>query len=171
MPLQIFDEQFRRRPGRYLAQAALAAVVIALLTGFYPALLDTPVLLAALGASTFLAATIPHSPMTSSRRLVGGYFCGAAVGVGCQWLLTCCGRLDGAFWSSGAMQAALAGLGVAAVLLLMVILDMEHAPAASITLGLVLDHPGAANVLYVLGAIVLLAAVKRVFRPLMIDLW
>jgi CBS-domain-containing membrane protein len=127
------------------------------------------VLLAALGASTFVAFTLPHMPLSNTRHLVGGYLVGAAVGGVCQTLLLA-GVLESMGIPHDAGRTLLAGVGVGVSMLAMVVLDMEHAPAASITLGLILDHPVPANIVYVVAGIIVLATVKRLLKPVMIDL-
>jgi CBS-domain-containing membrane protein len=166
--IRLFDAGFRRDPARFIIQPALAVMIIMLLMSFHN-LLSSVALLAALGASTFVALTMPHAAMSAPRKLIGGYACGAAVGAGCYFLLAS-GWLERLGADPALARVVLAGLGVGLAIFLMVILDMEHAPAASIALGLVLDawHPW--NVAYVMGGIILLVLFKQWLRPLIRDL-
>ena len=166
--IRILDEKFRRSPGKFIVQAGLAVTTIMLLMGFHT-LLESVALLAALGASSFIVFTVPHAPASGPRRLVGGYVCGVTVGVVCQ-LVVVSGWLDAVGLNAEAATTFLAGLGVGLAILLMVIFDMEHAPAASIALGLILGQWHPWNIAYVMGGIIVLSAVKWALRPLMIDL-
>jgi len=168
MPIRVYDQKFRSRPGKYLLQSGLATAAIILLVAFRQ-LVETPALLASLGASCFIAFTMPHMRISTPRHLVGGYLCGAVAGGVCQALL------HSAWMETSGIHVAvastvLAGVAVGVSIFLMVILDFEHAPAAGIALGLVLGKPVPANILYVVGAIIVLAGLKTLFRRWMIDL-
>jgi CBS-domain-containing membrane protein len=168
MALRIFDEKFREHRAKYILQCVLAVLVIALLMGFR-VFVDSVALLAALGASSCVAFTMPHQPASNMRHLIGGYVCGAAVGGVCQTLLLS-GWISPEMVDPYVVQCVLAGVAVGLAILLMVIMDMEHAPAAAVALGLVLDKPVPENILYVLGGITILALLKRLLQPVMIDL-
>lgn len=168
MALRIFDEKFRAHRGKYLFQCLLAVLVIALLMGFR-VFVDSVALLAALGASSCVAFTMPHKPASNMRHLLGGYLIGTAVGGLCQTALLR-GWVFPEMVDPYIVHCILAGVAVGVTILLMVIMDMEHAPAAAIALGLVLDKPVPENILYVLGGIAVLASLKRLLQPVMIDL-
>ena len=168
MSIRVFDEAFKQHPVAFIFQSALAVVAIMLLMLLHD-LLSSVALIAALGASCFVAFTMPHASLSEPRKLVGGYVCGVSVGTACYFLLQS-GWLEHLGTDFQTARIMLAGLGVGLAIFMMVILDMEHAPAASIALGLVLDQWHPWNVAYVLGGIVVLAALKQVLRPIMRDL-
>ena len=168
MTIRVYDEKFRRQPGKYLLQSSLATLSIILLVAFRQ-FVETPALLASLGASCFIAFTMPHMRISSPRHLVGGYLCGAMAGGLCQTLLHSA-WMETTGIGFALASTVLAGVAVGVSILLMVILDFEHAPAAGIALGLVLEKPVPANILYMVGAIIILATLKTLFRRWMIDL-
>ena len=168
MTIRVYDEKFRRQPGKYLLQSGLATLAIILLVAFRQ-LVETPALLASLGASCFIAFTMPHMRISSPRHLVGGYLCGAMAGGVCQTLLhSAWMETTGIDFAVG--STVLAGVAVGVSVLLMVILDFEHAPAAGIALGLILDKWRVENIAYVVGGIVLLCMVRRLLKPILRDL-
>lgn len=168
MRFTILDDGFRRDPRPFFLQSAIAAFIVMVLMVLHQ-VLPSPALIAALGASSFVAFTMPNVPLSSPRRLIGGYACGVIVGVAChfvlqwQWLLA-------AGLPEETARIALAGLSVGLGVLTMVALDMEHAPAASIVLGLVLDEWRPWNILYVMAGIIVLAVLKELVRPILRDL-
>jgi CBS-domain-containing membrane protein len=66
--------------------------------------------------------------------------------------------------------ALFGSIAVFFAILLMVILDTEHPPAAGIALGLVLNSFDINTIMFVIAAIVLITIVKNTLKPFMIDL-
>ncbi|EEF78733.1 hypothetical protein MDMS009_2906 [Methylophaga thiooxydans DMS010] len=52
-----------------------------------PYLMFNPVVLASMGASTFLLFAVPHSPLAQPWQLLAGHLCAAFIGVGCCKLI------------------------------------------------------------------------------------
>ena len=70
------DRHFRRGDiKRYAMQCGLAGVVVLVLLFVLDAVTQT-VLIAALGASTFIAFAVPRSLHSAPRNLIGGYVVG-----------------------------------------------------------------------------------------------
>ncbi|HHE04885.1 MAG TPA: HPP family protein, partial [candidate division WOR-3 bacterium] len=61
-------------------------------------------------------------------------------------------------------------LSVGISLFLMAITDTEHPPAAGMALGLVINTWDYNTLLFIVGAVVVMYSVKRILRPLMVDL-
>jgi len=134
--MRVFDSKFKDNIFRYLLQCLLAAVIIFIV--FF--LVDTffnMTIVASLGASTFIAFTMPHANTSRPRYLIGGYTVGATCGTLMNflsnYLISANVQLPGL--SSYAFTCALA---VGLAMFLMTILDFEHPPAAALALGLVL---------------------------------
>ncbi len=64
---------------RYALQCSLATVVVLILLVALDAVTQT-VLIAALGASTFIAFAVPRSLVSSPRCMIGGYLIGIIAG-------------------------------------------------------------------------------------------
>ncbi len=163
-----FDRNFRQRPAQFFFQCALAGLAITLGMVMHD-LLASKALLASLGASCFLAFTSPHAPVSRPRRMIGGYACGAASGALCS-LLAKGEWLQGVPVDPVLSLALVAGLGVALAMFLMVLRNAEHAPAAGVALGLVIDEWQLWNLLYVMAGIGILTLAKVLLRRVMADL-
>jgi CBS-domain-containing membrane protein len=164
----MFDRGFRKHKARYVLQCALAtlAVLIVLL------ILDTisnTVIIAALGASSFIVFAMPGERVSRSRFLIGGYLVGTASGVLCHYL-----SVSPLFAQISALQgyvdAVFGALAVGLATFAMVITNTEHPPAAGLALGFVLDEWSHFTIVVVIVGIVLLAAIRRLLQPILIDL-
>ena len=152
---------------RYLLQCGLATVVVL----FILLVLDTftqTVLIAALGASTFIAFAVPRSVHSDPRHMIGGYFIGMVAG----GLL---GLLEQAlhFGSVAATHQEMVVFGALATgvaMFLMVITRTEHPPAAALALGLVINAWDWPTLAFIMGGIVFLSVVKQIVMPYLMDL-
>lgn len=169
--MKLFDAKFRRYMPRYLAQTLLATVSV-LATLLILHAITQAALAAALGASTFIAFTMPNKQASRPRYLIGGYVCGTAAGLA-SWALMTHG---GAAWIAqlGVRQLPMATFGALAVglaMLAMVVTDTEHPPAAGLALGYVLSTELTwMTVLTVLIGIVTIAMIKRALKSTLKDL-
>jgi CBS-domain-containing membrane protein len=164
----MLDRRFRSHAKRYVLQSGLAtlAVLVVLL------ILDTisnTVIIAALGASSFIAFAMPKARTSRPRYLIGGYVVGTVSGVLCYFLSVLPffaqvpvvqDRLDVVF---GALSVGLA-------IFTMVVTNTEHPPAAGLALGFVLNEWNVFTVIVVVVGIVSLSIIKRLLEPLLVDL-
>jgi CBS-domain-containing membrane protein len=162
------DEQFKKNKGRYFFQCFLVFLVMLVLL-FVLDFLPHAALVASLGASAFIAFAIPHKQVARPRFLIGGYLVGILVGSGCcgisriPWPETLAAAEPYADELFGALAVGLA-------MLVMVVTDTEHPPAAGIALGLVIEEWSLRTVAVALVGIVLLAVLKSLLRPILRDL-
>jgi CBS-domain-containing membrane protein len=164
----MLDQGFRKHKARYVLQCALAtlAVLIVLL------ILDTisnTVIIAALGASSFIVFTMPGERVSRARFLIGGYLVRTASGVLCHYLSV---SLLFAQFSAlqGRSDVVFGALAVGLATFAMVITNTEHPPAAGLALGFVLNEWSYFTVVVVVVGIVLLAVIRRLLQPILIDL-
>jgi CBS-domain-containing membrane protein len=152
---------------RYVMQCALATAAVLTLLLILDAFTQT-VLIAALGASTFIAFAVPRSLHSDPRHMIGGYIVGICAG-GLMGMLN-----DAvAFTSPAADHALVIALGALATglaMFLMVITKTEHPPAAALALGLVLNEWDWQTLAFIVGGIVVLTIVKQLVMPLLMDL-
>ncbi|HUS46288.1 MAG TPA: HPP family protein [Phycisphaerae bacterium] len=160
------DEKFRANKARYIFQCGLATASVLAVLLVLDAFSNAAVI-ASLGASSFVAFTMPRSDVSRPRFLVGGYVVGVAAGSLCYWLslLAWPGPLipKHSYILFGALAVGLA-------IFAMVVTNTEHPPAAGVALGLVLGEWHGLTVVVILVGIVALSAVKRLLRPVLIDL-
>ena len=152
---------------RYAIQCSLATVVVLILLFVLDAVTQT-VLIAAFGASTFIAFAVPRSLHSSPRYLIGGYVVGMFAGTVMSSLLTALGFTDIVFghW----VMILFGALATGIAMFLMVITRTEHPPAAALALGLVLNEWDGLTLLVILIGVAALSFIKRLVLPLLMDL-
>lgn len=165
---RILDPKFRLHKRRYLLQCLLATVAVFVVLSLLDALHQT-VLVAALGASAFIAFTMPHIEASRPRYLLGGYL--VAIVVGCS-----ASGAEGALASSvpqaltGLVPLACAALATGVAMLIMVSTDTEHPPAAALALGFVLNDWDPLTAVTVFAGVLAIALIKESIKGAMIDL-
>ena len=162
------DRHFRRESfKRYALQCGLAGLVVLILLLILDAVTQT-VLIAALGASAFIAFAVPRSLHSDPRHMIGGY----AIGMLAGCLMA---ALESAMniQSAGAAHAVMVIFGAMAISLAMftmVVTRTEHPPAAALALGLVLNEWDLLTLAVVLAGITALSLIKRLILPMLLDL-
>lgn len=152
---------------RYALQCSLATLVVLILLVALDAVTQT-VLIAALGASTFIAFAVPQSTVSSPRCLVGGYLVGIFAG-------SILSALNGTISISDPVMAEVSmivfgALATGIAMFLMVVTKTEHPPAAALALGLVLNEWTALTLVVVVIGVVVLSISKRLILPHLMDL-
>ncbi len=165
--LNLEDRVGSRRLRRYILQCSLATLfVLALLL-----LLDTvtqTVLIAALGASTFIAFAVPRSLQSGPRYLIGGYAVGIAVGCLMGSLNAIADFTDPAIAHS--VMVLFGALATGFTMFSMVITKTEHPPAAALALGLVLNEWSLLTLVVVFSGALGLSLCKQLVLPFLLDL-
>lgn len=161
------DRHLRRNNlKRAVLQCGLAGAVVLVLLLVLDAVTQT-VLIAALGASAFIAFAVPRSLHSSPRHLVGGYIVGILTGSLMDWLNTLI-ALSGP--AEHAVMVIFGALAISVAMLAMVITRTEHPPAAALALGIVLNEWNLLTLGVVLAGIVVLSIIKRLVLPMLLDL-
>jgi len=166
--MRILDRRFHKHVARYLLQCALATLaVLAILL-----VLDVithAVIIASLGASSFIAFAMPHTNASRPRYLVGGYVCGTVSGVAMHALAEAVGDpVLGPWTIRGDVLFGAASVGLA--IFLMVITDTEHPPAAGLALGVVLAEWHTLALIVPIVGIVALSVARLAMKPILINL-
>jgi CBS-domain-containing membrane protein len=163
-----FDEKFKHNKVTYFFQTVLtttAMFIVLLLLDFF----SNAVLVAALGASCFIAFAMPHRDISSPRYMIGGYAVGALTGAACAYAAS--SFLINTLPIAPAFHYVFFGaLAVGSAMFFMVLTDTEHPPAASLSLGLVLGHSDLQTIAIVLFGIASLSLIKEILKPLLKDL-
>lgn len=166
--MRITEGGFREKPRRCILQCTLATVTVLGIFFFLDVLLRST-LVSSLGASTFIAFAMPHSRPARSRALVGGYM------VGTLWGTLCSLAADYSVVVSMGLTPrtrliVFGALAIGLAILTMLATDTGHPPAAGLALGFVADPWNERTVLFVLGAISLLALARYLLRNTLVDL-
>lgn len=164
--MAIFDEKFCRNKLRYIGQCLLATLSI-LLVLLALGVMSNAVVAASLGATAFIAFTMPHRQVCRPRYVLGGYLVGVAAGLACH-------GLAGAAWPailSGVEPKLIFGaLAVGLAIFAMVVTNTEHPPAAALALGLVLRGASVTIVVVSLAGVAGMLLVQRALKRFLIDL-
>jgi CBS-domain-containing membrane protein len=137
----------------YIFQSLLASLsVFTLLIVLH---LQNVVVVASIGATAFIVFAMPDDITAKSRNVIAGQL----VGFGCGAL---CALIPHAHFLSSALICSLAvGLSI----LIMVVTDTEHPPAAGTALGVALSGFSPTLLLSVLTSIIALSLLHRGLRP------
>jgi CBS-domain-containing membrane protein len=162
------DRHIRRESfKRYALQCGLAGFIVLVLLLILDAVTQT-VLIAALGASAFIAFAVPRSPHSGPRSMIGGY----AIGMVAGCLMA---TLESAINVQGvgaahAVMVVFGAMAISSAMFAMVVTRTEHPPAAALALGLVLNEWDLLTLAVVMAGIVALSLTKRLVLPMLLDL-
>ena len=148
-------------------QCALAGACVFILLIVLDAVTQT-VLIAALGASAFIAFAVPLSLHSSPRHMIGGYVVGIVSGCSMSTLFT---AMDLTSTIGANADVIICGaLATSMAMFLMVVTRTEHPPAAALALGLVLNEWSLLTIAVVLAGVIGLSIIKRAVLPMLMDL-
>ncbi len=160
---RLIDRKFRRRWKTYLLQCGLATLALMLILLVMDVVLHTAIIVA-IASSAFIVFVIPHSASSIPQRLLGGHIVAIMVGVSLSslYLIPTVGEVAA---NSHVIVDLMAVVSVGLSILLMVLTNTEHPPAAGTALGLVIGGWDPSAVLFVLLGSIVLTVVHTVLRP------
>ncbi len=166
--MKFFDEHFKDNKIKYVLQCGLATVIV---LGVLVALrtLGETVIVAALGASSFIAFTMPHKEVSQPRLLIGGYIVGMLMGSGCHFLSNHYLLTHIAFINQYSHQI-FGSIAVGSAMFVMAITETEHPPAAGIALGFVLNGWNLVEVEVIIAGIAMITVLKLFLKRFLINL-
>jgi CBS-domain-containing membrane protein len=161
------DRHFRREDFiRYALQCGLAGLVVLVLLLVLDAVTQT-VLIAALGASAFIAFAVPRSLHSGPRHMIGGYVVGILAG---SLMATLNTLIDVSANADHAVMVIFGAIAISLAMFTMVVTRTEHPPAAALALGLVLNEWSLLTLLVVLSGVIALSVIKQLVLPALLDL-
>ena len=161
------DRHFRRDDlKRYTMQCGLAGLAVLVLLLVLDAVTQT-VLIAALGASAFIAFAVPRSPHSGPRHMIGGYVAGIFAG---SLMAILKALIDVSAISDHALMVIFGAIAISLAMFTMVVTRTEHPPAAALALGLVLNDWNLLTLIVVLSGVVGLSIIKQLVMPALLDL-
>ena len=166
--MRVFDEKIKTHLKNYVFQCLLAAFTLLAVLIFLNVLTETAII-AALGASAFIVFTMPNMYSSDPRRLIGGYIIGIIVGVVFYFISTS-NYVEILFLNGDTSLIVFGALAVGISILLMTITNTEHAPAAGIALGLVINQWTPVTIAFIFCAMLWMAGVRKLLKPYLIDL-
>jgi len=155
-----------RQKERYLAQAALAAVALAVVLAIESTLSHVAIV-TAVASSAVIIFTVPHSRQSAPRRVLGGHAVAIVVGLAAAAIIH---EALGEPYEATLPTGIAASIAVGASMLIMAATDTEHPPAAGTVLGLTLAPDPLSSGLVVILAAAALSAIRNLCRRWLIDL-
>ncbi len=123
-------------------------------------------IIASLGATAFTVFSMPRSYAAEPRRVIGGYGFGIAVGLLCHLSM----RWSTSLVAEETTLVVFGSLAVALAIFAMAATNTEHAPAAGIALGLVVNTWSTGTLAFVVAAMLWMAAVRYLLRSHLMNL-
>ena len=166
--MKFFDSKFTENKLHYIVQCLLATLAIFIVLLLLDFISDGAVI-AAFGASSFILFLMPKVKSSSPRYLIGSYFVGVAIGCLCHYL-SLIPILDDIKIITDNITIIFGALAVGITMFIMVIVDVEHPPAAGLALGLVFDGFNHTTVIVAIVGIITLVIIKELLKKYMINL-
>jgi CBS-domain-containing membrane protein len=152
---------------RYAVQCLLATGVVLILLLVMDAVTQT-VLIAALGASAFIAFAVPRSTVSGPRHLIGGYLVGIVAG---SFMTLLHSILEFGHDSIPHTDMVIfCALATGLAMFLMVVTRTEHPPAAALALGIVMSEWDLLTMVMVMSGAIALSLIKQLILPMLMDL-
>jgi len=167
----ILDKKFKNNSLKYIFQCILASLTVLAILIFLD-VLNEAALITALGASAFIVFTMPSQYSSDPRRLIGGYVVGLFVGF-IFYIISTSRITDIINNITGISSASLIIFGSIAVgfsIFIMAVTNTEHAPAAGIALGLVINNWDYLTIIFIILAIVWFVSIKIILKKYLMDL-
>jgi len=166
--MEIIDKSFVGKPKSYIIQGLMATAVTAIIL-YFVEVLTHAVIVAALGASTFIVFAMPHSITAQPRRLIGGHIVGLICGTLCYYAFLT-GPLRELAANSEFIFYISCALSVGLSIFLMTITNTEHPPAAATAISVVVYGWSYQITMFVLLSAIGLATARRLLRSRLVDL-
>jgi len=164
----IFDKKFKKNRLKYIFQCFLATLTIFAVLIFLD-VLNEAALITALGASAFIVFTMPTQYSSDPRRLIGGYIVGLIVGF-MFFLLSISTSSNQIFENEITLLVIFGAISVGFAVFIMAVTNTEHAPAAGIALGLVINKWDYLTIIFIILAILWLAGIRIILKNYFMDL-
>jgi len=165
--MQLLDVKFSRLKRQYVLQCLLATVcvlaVLIILDGMSQA-----AIIASLGATAFIVFALPKTDASRPRVVIPGYLIGAIAGTACHWLAEI--DMTGHPPTERYLTIALAAFAIGLTIFLMTVTNTEHAPAAGVALGLVIQRWSLRTLAVVMVGVIVLCVTKWLLRRWLRDL-
>jgi CBS-domain-containing membrane protein len=161
----IFDPDFRQKLPHYAFQCALAAISLVFILVIGNTIARTAIVVG-IASSAYTVFVIPHSIAATPRRVIGGHI----VAIVTSSLLIGSVSITSTDTLGIVTTEILAAISVGIAILIMVITDTEHPPAAGTSLGLIFNHFGLESIMFVVFSAVILSIIRLILKDKMVNL-
>ncbi len=160
--MRILDPKFVHNARPYVLQCIFATLLIFAML-FLIDSISSMTIVASLGASAFIAFTMPHANVSRPRYLIGGYVIGAFSGIAMHFFYHMLLEMDIQILGHSPHILACA-LAVGFAIFLMTITNFEHPPAAALAMGLVIEKKLFITAGVAIFTIILVAFIKTLIK-------
>ena len=167
--LKFIDDKFLKNKRSYLFQCLLATISIFWIL-FVLDIISDKIVIASLGASSFITFTMPNTQSSRPRYLIGGYLVGIFTGslfYFLKYISSSTIYLPAVIQSSETLFGALA---IGTAIFLMTITNTEHPPAAALSLSIIIEGFHLHTIFSAFVGIVSLCIVKKLLKKHLINL-
>ena len=155
-----FDIKFRKYKKNYILQCLLIFACITAVMLLYE--LVGGVVVASLGATSFILFVTPHTNGSRARYVIGGYMSAVVVGSVTRAGFAYVSALD--FAAQNFVLILLYAAAVAITSFIMIIANLEHPPAAALALGLTADTSHNLTAFAALAGVIILCVIRAVLK-------
>ena len=166
--LIIFDKKFKKNKLKYLAQCFLATITILAVLIFLDVLNETAII-TALGASAFIVFAMPTQYSSDPRRIIGGYFVGLIVGF-IFFVISNSNFIINLLENQTTILVLFGSIAVGVSIFIMAVTNTEHAPAAGIALGLVINKWDYLTIVFIIIAVFWFVGIQILLKKYLMDL-
>lgn len=163
----IIDEKFKDHKSNFILQCLLATISLTIVLLFLDIIKESAII-TALGASSFIVFAMPHRYTSQDKRIIGGYIVGLSIGF--VFYLISISSLLTILLSPRLIIIFSAAAAVGISIFIMVIFNVEHAPACGVALGIVINEWTYQTIIFIIGAVLWILLVRRIFKNWFIDL-
>ena len=164
----LVDRRAKGRFGQYLFQCGLGTLTLVVILLIEDAFLHAAIVVA-VGSTVFIVFIIPDSVAATPRRVIGGHVMAIIFGSAFAFMLLVPG-LEALAADYRYVRVIAASLAVGISMLVMVLTNTEHPPAAGTALGLIFPGWELSTVMFIVLRALALSALRILLRPRMINL-
>ena len=165
---RLVDRRAKGRFGQYLFQCGLGTLTLVVILLIEDALLHAAIVVA-VGSTVFIVFIIPDSVAATPRRVIGGHVVAIIFGSAFAFMLLAPG-MEALAADLRYVRVFAAALAVGVSMLVMVLTNTEHPPAAGTALGLLFPGWELSTVVFIVLSAIALSAIRILLRPRMINL-
>ncbi|TYC02440.1 MAG: HPP family protein [Kosmotoga sp.] len=165
----LLDSRFKGNKKKYIIQILLATLSVLIVLLILDTVTDA-VVIASFGASTFIVFSMPHSPNSGIRFVLGGNCTGILSALLVNLVAIIIVNSGIITTSNDYYRTILGALSVGLAMFLMVIFNTEHPPAAGLALGICLEGFDYITALITISGIIILLLIRRIFKRYLINL-
>lgn len=164
---KLVNQHYLVNKRKYFFQCTLATIVVLVLLSTLD-LISNNLIISSVASTTFVTFTCPHHKLTKARYVIGGYLVGIVVGLLCYYFMLGATNLFGEL--SGLADELVGAISVGASIFFMTVLNLEHPPAAAISLAMVVLPWSIASIVMTMAFIICLCSFRKLLENHLIGL-